>query len=282
MMKPDSDLCLRVATYLATVKGVGPLEDPFAADDPDLTRGAPQGQKFVDLIAPTADDGRFAIEHTKIESYAGQLTDAEQMERLLEPLEHDLAGLLPTDRTYRLAAGLGAVADKMLEPDLVRAALTPWIIEKAQTLIAGSPASAPRHQVIGTLDELPVEVTLSAWPPGDRGGALLVLRSLPSDADQMMDLRVARMSKALRTKLPKLLDQAPARTVLVLEDPDMATSNISEVWIALRRAAQGLQLCDTIFVVETWLQEPSAVVVYDDGTWLEDFNQHRFPLPPAA
>ena len=44
-MKPDSDLCLRVATYLATVKGVGPLEDPFAADDPDLTRGAPQGRQ---------------------------------------------------------------------------------------------------------------------------------------------------------------------------------------------------------------------------------------------
>ena len=103
-------------------------------------------------------------EHTKIESYAGQLTDAEQMERHLIPLEAELAGLLPQDRTYRLAVGLGFVADKMLEPDLVRAALRPWIIEKAPTLIAGTPASAPRHQVIGRQDELPVEVTLSAWP----------------------------------------------------------------------------------------------------------------------
>ncbi len=204
------------------------------------------------------------------------------MERLLLPLEYELVGLLPTDRTYRLAAGLGAVADKLLKPDLVRAALRPWIIVKARSLIAGTPASAPRHQVIGTLDELPVEVTLSAWHPGHRGGQLLVLRSRPGDADQMMDLRVERVGKALRTKLPKLLDQAPARTVLVLEDPDMATSNMSEVWIALRRAARGLPLCDTIVIVETWLPEPSAVVVYDDGTWLEDFNQHRIALPPTA
>ena len=281
-MKPDSDLCLRVATYLATAKGFGPLEAPFAADDDDLTRRAPQGQKFVDLIAPTADGGRFAIEHTKIESYAGQLTDAEQMERHLIPLEAELAGLLPQDRTYRLAVGLGFVADKMLEPDLVRAALRPWIIEKAPTLLAGTPASAPRHQVIGRQDELPVEVTLSAWPPGDRGGALLVLRSVPGDAGKMMEMRVARVGKALRTKLPKLLEQDPARTVLVLEDPDMATSHMSEVGIALRRAARDLQLCDTIVVVETWLREPSAVVVYDDGTWLDDFNQHRFALPPTS
>ncbi len=107
-MKPDSELCLRVAAQLAIRGGHGPVVEFSCPDDPANTRTARPGEKFIDLIA-TADDGTvLALEHTTIESYGQQLHEARQIEALLVPLEVLLAGRLPSDRSYRLAVGIGA------------------------------------------------------------------------------------------------------------------------------------------------------------------------------
>jgi hypothetical protein len=280
-MKHDSVLCLRVAIHLADITGRGPLVEPYVADAPERTIGAPQGQKFVDLIAPTSDGGAIALEHTIIESYEAQLADFRQIEAILLPLEEQLAGRLPTDRTYHLAVGVGAVRDSALVPAEVQAAVAAWIAETAPSLPAGEPRVAPRHLAHGELPTVPVQVSLYAWPPAGLSGVggQLKLRGFVGDAETMAAMRVARLARALKDKLPKLLAQAPSQTVLVLEDQDVATSNISDVFLALQTAAEGLKLCDVIVVVETWLPESIGFVVYSNGIWFEDFNSRQFPLP---
>ena len=278
-MKRDSAIALRVATQLACRARNGAISLYYADDDPERVRAKAKGTKSVDLIATAEDGSVFALEHTKIESYAGLLTDFEQMEAILIALEAELAGRLPADRRFELAAGMGAVADRSLDPEAVRCALVPWIIENAPCLAAGSPSTAPHHQIAGGPEALPVEVTLSAWPPSPEGGTLTVLRTTLGDADRMMALRVDRLRKALSTKLPKLIEHAPARTVLVLEDQDMATSNISLVWTALLQASNAAMPCDTVVVVETWLDPPTGTIVYDNGVWLDRFSENTFVLP---
>lgn len=61
--------------------------------------------------------------------------------------------------------------------------------------------------------------------------------------------------------------------MLVLEDVDVATSNLSEIRRALRIAASARQLCDTIVVAETGGGAASAVVVYDNGSWVERYDR---------
>jgi hypothetical protein len=244
------------------------------------TRGAQPGEEFIDLVTTAADGTVIALEHTTIESYGQQLHEARQIEALLLPLEAQLKGNLPSDRAYRLAVGIGAVADATLVPSEVQSGLAPWIVETAPRLPAGSPEVAPRHQAHGRPPLVPVEVTLSAWPPSavEAGGQLTIWRFGENDAAAMLERRAARLRIALTRKLPKLLAHAPAQTVLVLEDVDLAMSNISDVWVALRRAAEGLALSDTIVMIETTVS-PLGTVLYESSRWLPDFSTHRFRLP---
>jgi hypothetical protein len=280
-VKPDSELCLKVATQLAALGGHTRIVNIWCPDDPMNTQGAQPGEKFIDLVTTAANGTVIALEHTTIESYSEQLHEARQIEALLLPLEDQLKGRLPSDRTYRLAVGVGAVADPTLDPSQVQSGLTPWIVETAPTLPAGSPQLAPRHQADGQPPLVPVEVVLSAWPPSTtgNGGQLRIWRFGDSDASSMLERRIARLRVALTKKLPKLLAHAPARTVLVLEDVDHAMSNVSDVWVALRRAADGVALSDTIVVVETAVAPHTGTIVYDAGRWLPDFSTHRFELP---
>jgi hypothetical protein len=57
--------------------------------------------------------------------------------------------------------------------------------------------------------------------------------------------------------------------VLVL-DVDISTSNLSEVVRALKPAASGLPLCDTIVVAQTGFGGDTATVVFDDRKWADE------------
>ena len=167
----------------------------------------------------------------------------------------------------------------------MQSSVAAWVETTAPALPAGRPQVAPGHFATAEPPEVEVAVSLYAWPakqpPG--GGHLSVMR-FGDDLDTMMRHRVARLQWALTGKLPKLLEHADSRTVLVLEDADLAMSNISDVWVALQAASDGLILCETIVVAESevlGVPAHSAVIVLDDGEWLGDFNKNRFALPDA-
>ena len=274
-LKADSSQCLKVACLLARIDGRGEITSCWCPDD------FPQRNvQTIDLEATAADGTTIALEHTKIESYEDQFHEAEQVEILLRPLIETFAGRLPSDRRYCLDVAPGAVADRSLDPDLVLRSVGGWVATHAETLPPGSPDVAPRHFLSGGPPDLPIQVVLSAWrpqPPAGPGGSLTV-GGLMGDPEVMELRRVLRLQRALSKKLPKLMAHPASHRVLVLEDLDMATSNISDVWVALQAAAGDMTLCDRIVVVETWLESPPVTVVYEDGTWLPDFQQNCYAL----
>ncbi len=71
---------------------------------------------------PTA---RFALEHTRIESFPNQIGKGKKFAQLLEPLEIDLAGRLP--RTFYLIAEVEAVTAPIAKHVQIRKALDVWI-----------------------------------------------------------------------------------------------------------------------------------------------------------
>ncbi|WP_308753300.1 hypothetical protein [Candidatus Oleimmundimicrobium sp.] len=80
---------------------------------------------------PTA---RFALEHTRIESFANQIFHGKQFAWLLEPLETDLAGRLPG--VFFLIVDVGAATAPVARHVEIRNALSTWIVAYGDTLDA--------------------------------------------------------------------------------------------------------------------------------------------------
>ncbi len=290
-LKPDSAMCLAVARAIAARDGLGTIESFDCPDHHTNTAGAPQGKKFVDLVASTSEAHELALEHTVVESHEGQMHEGRQIVKLLIPLKDSLSGQLPDDRTYTLMVGKGAVADRDLDPDDVQSAVGKWVAEAAPRLPAGGPGVAPSHCADAGPPDLPVPVRLYAWPP-DRaagGGHLTVSRGVAESDEEQARARAERFSRALDAKLPKLLEQRSARTILVLEDRDIAASNLWLAREAARTAADGRELPDTIVVVESFNGcVDYATVICDQGEWLDDLHAGALDMarsvvvPPAG
>jgi hypothetical protein len=103
------------------------------------------------------------------------------------------------------------------------------------------------------------------------GGRLLAQRKAPKNYDQ---LRVERVHQAVEDKLPKLAKCKPARTVLVLENRDMALSNHWVISECLEKALESrpdtpdeVWLVDAVheaFWVAICLRKDGAVFPHDD------------------
>ena len=138
----------------------------------------------------------------------------------------------------------------MKPKDIVKAqaGVTDWLRKTARDLHDECPVAPPR-------DELPrghsgfrketvdgVEVLLYRetgwWMPDQAKGRLFPERFAPDDYEA---LRVPRLGRAMDKKLPKLADwkKEGARSVLVLEDRDIALSNHIAILDAAEQALEG-------------------------------------------
>ena len=277
-MKADSEMCLRVARHLSARSGHGEVVCHIIEDAPERTVGSPPGAKFVDLSTVSADESGMALEHTIIESYAQQLHEARQIEALLRPLEERLAGQLPDGSYFELMVGYGAVFDPTLDADVVLASVEPWVRAVAPTLKNGSGWTAPHHYESSGPPETAVELSLYRWATDapEKMRRLYVGRSQADDREAQYQRRVQRLAKALDDKLLKFERYSGLRSVLVLEDVDISTPNLPEVVSALKVAATGRTLCDTIVVAQTGFGADTATVVFEGGTWVE--QQERLPI----
>ena len=78
---------------------------------------------------PTA---RFAVEHTRIESFLYQIAEGKRFAQLLEPLETELAGKLPG--AFFLIVDVGAARAPGAQHAEIRRALSEWILVKGAGL----------------------------------------------------------------------------------------------------------------------------------------------------
>lgn len=243
---------------------------------PEIDRAGP----LVDLRFQLGALG-YAVEHTQIEAFAQQIRMGEEFQRFITPVTDELSERLPGPAVYHLYfpidAGLGVKANEL---DVLRKGFIEWVRETAQHLHEMHPERPTREEnprgfsdrISERPPDFPYEVTLQReahWSLSPRhDGVLLPARIAP---DEVENLRALRLRQALERKCPKLrhCKEEGSRTILVLEDRDMALTNHALVGAQLADLlAERADIPDEIYLVETALDRWTVwPMKRDDRIW---------------
>ena len=225
----------------------------------------------------------YAIEHSLIEAMPEQTHTAVEFARFIIPVTEVLSGTLPGPAVYNLYfpfnARLGVPPDQL---ENIRRDFVAWVREKAQALDEKNPQKPTREknprgftdQYRGTPPGFSYEVTLrreSHWSmSGAHDGVLLAARIAPDDVEAQ---HVEHLRTALDRKCPTLHEckDEGARTVLVLEDNNIALSN----HVQIEDSLSGLfkernDLPDEIYFVESSINTWSVRIIKIDDAFFPE------------
>lgn len=224
----------------------------------------------VELIFETPTK-KFAIEHTRIESFTNQIAEGKRFAQLLEPLEVELAGKLPG--VFFLSVDAGAINVPTKQHGAARRSLTDWILAASVLLEAEEKVGADGNcDITATPPGVPFDVTLHR--DCDYGSELLIMQNLIGDRRV---LRRERVQEALARKCPKLsvAKTDEAVSVLILESDDGALANrvtVSQAVIA--ELAERNDSPDIVIWVRTSTR-PWRAVFIKDGAIDPDIHSAR-------
>lgn len=183
------------------------------------------GKSAIDYAFNLAGE-RYALEHTVVEAFEGQLRADEHFGKFVDPIVVALDHRMPSGAYFILefpidpSNGMNpkAIARKQTEIVTWTKTVAPELISDAASLTVRQLRQSPPRR-----DMPDNEVTLFFREDVlGMGGRLLPQRKAPTRYEQ---LRISRVQQAVVDKLPKLANCKPARTVLVLENRDGALSN---------------------------------------------------------
>ena len=248
----------------------------------------------IDSVGPPVElrmkigNQEYAIEHTQIEAFEGQISRGVSLEHLVRPVKKALCGNLPGPAIYTMffpadrelsvnKSNLKKHQEKLEEWVRENA---PRLYEKIQKRIDGKSQDAITAKPCGFQYEIKLSCQITGLPSDQKPGRLGAGRCVP---DNLEALRVDRLLRALRKKLPKLRDckSEGARTILVFESDDIALTRPSLVGDALA-GLQGeltdeLMFPDEVYLVETALIDGpwwAWLMKYDGKRWsMEDWTQ---------
>ena len=232
---------------------------------------------------------KYAIEHTVVEAFAGQIHTGVNFESFIDPIVAALDHHMPPPGRFDLVFAINPGSDR--KPRIIAAAqqaIIEWINVTAAELHNECPEQPSRSRkprgfrssrkatVAG------IEMTLqreTIWSePGIAHGRLFVSRFAPRDYET---LRAERIATAMSKKLPKLKiwTGGGARSVLVLENRDISLSNHIAILEAAEAALAGRNNPpDELWLVDTTINlEWTALCLIRDGVSLPDEDtQHRY------
>ena len=189
-----------------------------------------------DLIGPPVEllleigAQEYAIEHTQIEAFEGEIGRGVWLERLVGPVEKALSGKLPGPACYTMFFPFDRdLGVNKSNPEQHQENLKEWVREnapllygKVQERIGGKSVSeVPKKHLRNFIKARPcgfqyaIELSCQTfWPLSGQGPGLLGAGRCVPDLEALF---VCRMRRALRKKLPKLrcCKSEGARTVLV-------------------------------------------------------------------
>ncbi len=209
----------------------------------------------VDKIAIRKSDGRIlAIEHTIVEPFVGEKEDFASFEDIFLKIEADQSLAVPGHSIY-VFVPVGALKNR---PRAIRDAMAQsvhdWIRSHLLSLAEGQ--SEHPCPITGVPGDPPFEITLtvdvanleSSQPgPVTEPGILLVRRQ------QVVDNLGEIIEKALRKKLPKLVNTAADKRILLLERQHMnlPPKRILDEIEARKSFLPELARVDEIWILET-------------------------------
>jgi hypothetical protein len=232
---------------------------------------------------------KYAMEHTIVEAFDGQIRTDVDFDCFVSPITNALDYNLPGPSSYHLCFAIDpgrGLKNRLTE---VQARIIEWVKESAIELYAeclerASRRQRPRdHRVVRKATVQGVKLELScevgSWLPGAAEGRLFPVRFAP---DNYEALRHARLQKAMSKKLPKLQrwKEMGARTVLILEDRDIALSNHIVILEAAENALRTRSdRPDELWLVDTTIPERWTVwCLIRDGVSFPDedaVNRYR-------
>jgi hypothetical protein len=189
----------------------------------------------------------YALEHTGIEPFDGFVEMNNEADRLFEPLRQSLTGLFDPGSTFELTIQLHALRGRRMNDVRKRHdALRQWVLDTAPTIPKRPYGDLRSGEADGTVMDMPV--TLRRWDSMGFPGYFMIRHSVP----EIEESRAARIVRACDKKLPKLdvwRRDAKARTVLLLEENDIQTTNVPLVCDSYLAAVKAR----TDIPDETWL-----------------------------
>jgi hypothetical protein len=208
----------------------------------------------------------YAVEHTRLESFAGQIANQELMRRLMLPVREALASVLPGSHVVAVRASetkAARIKYGYAHREIIRLAL-----DAATSLKDGD-------TVFLQATTLPFSVALHRR--SGEGSHVALHCDIEGDGDE---LRLDRMRRALDAKCPKLAKWAgnSRKSVLLLEADDIQHSNVSVAFAAFGRAIrERSDQPDIVIFVETDAS-PMHGWMFKEGDRLGD----DIPMPPGS
>jgi len=233
-------VCLAVLEAMEAREGAK-FDDLSWADEVERNREA------VDLMFRSSTT-RYALEHTRIESFEDQIEHFHQTRAWVGALRSRLEGSLPRPGHFVISFEPGVAAGHKPRTKTIEA-LAEWVRSRAPSLELGSPQTAPHHWLRERPEGLPFEITLTRWPRMD--GELHFSDFVPDDLEGR---RRYRIRSALESKLPKLSAATleGATSILVLESDDIALASAWSISYAFAAEMERLQdaVPDSVWLVE--------------------------------
>ena len=206
---------------------------------------------------------RFALEHTRVESFPKQIAKGKRFTQLFRPLESELVERLPGAFFLTGDAQETRVPTEQHTP--IRQALSAWMVEIAASLEPEDEVGPSGNcELTDNPPGVPFQVTLHR--DSRRGSKLLVMQTRPSD---LTDLRRKRIREAMNRKCPKLLqEKLGGRTsILVLESNDVTLANrraVTEAVVAELRTRSDAP--DIVFVARTGIRPWNAWLIKEGSS----------------
>lgn len=263
----------------ATVQALEQLQDAVRSGgfSPEDEKKGPPVEYVFDL-----KQTRYAIEHTVIEAFDGQLHADIDFQKLIDPIIEALDTKLPKPGVFHVAFEIHPTKGKNAKSlAKTQAAIIAWIRETAALLHSEHPKQPAKSQSIKgcrsnrskTIDGVDIVLTReTGWFVSEgTQGRLLPGRFAPPDREP---LRRNRVATAIDNKSAKLhaWKSTGARSVLVLENRDLALSNHLLIGNAVEDALRGRQDApDEVWLVDTTIaSEWTAWCIARDGMIFPD------------
>ena len=232
---------------------------------------------------------QYAIEHTIVEAFAGQIHTSVDFGSFIEPISKALDHHMPPPGRFLLVFTINpSQGMKQREISAAQRAIIAWVEKEAAELHHEYPEQPSkvrkpggfrneRRATIAGIDLLLQRETHWAEPETVRG-RLFIQRFAPTDYES---LRAVRLEKAMAKKLPKLKvwRDAGARSLLVLENGDISLSNHVVILEAAEAALTGrADGPDELWLVDTTIdtQWTAWCLIRDGVSFPDEETPHRY------
>jgi hypothetical protein len=255
-----TDLQDIVCTFVRQILAYRSGEPIAVTARPDLTnRSIPAVEELWESASH-----RYAVEHTRLESYDGQIENEAKLRRLTLPVREFLVGRL---------RGSHVLTVRISETQAARVKFEDAHREIIELTLQAAPKLKDEETIVLPSTRLPFTVQLHRRH-GNSGSHVAVHCLIEGEGE---DLRLQRMRRALNDKCPKLSAwSADGRTsILILEANDIQLSNASLAFHAFRDAVtERSDQPDVVVFVETD-GSPMYGWIFKEGAHLGD----NVPMP---